>query len=276
MMSQSIAVPNTYGGTEGNSRSAFPFALSGVTARYQQVYDASQFSLATNGGWIYHLDFRPDGGSPSFYATVTNVEIHFSTTLRSPDRLSPIFSENIGSNDTLVFSGSFALGSLGAASPQPWYFNVGLNEVTFSKYFWYNPAVGNLLMDVRVYESASGGTLDAADTPGDGVSRVYAVPVDSTSGTTDSVGLVTLITMAPVPSLTASISNLGTTTNSIVIRWPTQPTTFVLQESSSLDSNAVWQNLPAVGGSNVVFKEYRIPVSSAGSNTFFRLAGPAP
>ena len=265
-MGQSIPIPNSCGGVEGNSSSSYPF-FSGFTVRYQQVYDASQFSAVTNGGWIYWLNFRPDGGTPSFGALVSNVEIHLSTTLRHPDGLSPLFSDNVGPDDATVFYGAVGLYSPAPSSPEG--FGIGYNQAQLTNYFWYNPTAGNLLLDVRIHTLISPfyiiPPMDAATNQG--VSSVYAAPVDATNGTIDTAGLVTLITIAPVPSLTACVS-----TNVFVLRWPAQPTTFILQKSSLLGSNAVWQSLPGVGGSNLVFKEYQIPLNSPGPPAFFRLA----
>src|SRR5713226_7554523 len=87
----------------GNTNSSLPFAYwSPFTVRYQQVYDASQFrtiangtindqiyfSAITNGGWISDVYFRGATGSGNFFATVSNVEIHLSTTSRTPGALS--------------------------------------------------------------------------------------------------------------------------------------------------------------------------------------------
>jgi hypothetical protein len=277
-VAQSFAIPNAYETVEGNSSSSYPFWDFGTnTVRYQQIYAASEFSNATNGGWIYQLNFRDDSERPydtyvGFNATLTNVEIRLSTTSRTPDGLSPVFSENVGIDQTLVFSNFLAMSSAWQAfqQPQPWDI-----EVQLSTAFWYNPAAGNLLMDLQIREGTDVRDFippfDAVDMSGDSVSRVYATSVDATSGTTDTVGLVTLITLAPIPSLRAYTSNFGTSTNYIAIRWPTHPTIFVLQSSTSLGPNAFWQTLPNVGGSNQVFQEYHIPVSSAGSNAFYRL-----
>ena len=275
VMSQSIAIPNSNLQTEGNSSSRYPFSLPGFTVRYQQVYDSSQFSLATNGGWIYWLIFRADGLSSGFTATASDIEIHLSTTKRSPDGLSPVFSENIGPDDDLVYSGSLNLGGpVSGDSPESWLLD--LNQITLSKYFWYDPRLGNLLLDVRAYQGVTSliPAMDAAAGLDNGVSSVTAFDVTATSGTTNASGLVTSITMAPVPTLQAYVSNFGTATNYIAIRWPAQPNGFILQQSDSLADDSAWQSLPGVGGPNLVFKEYRIPVASAGPAAFFRLVRP--
>jgi hypothetical protein len=262
------------GSVEGNTNSdRWPFStIETQTARYQQVYDASQFSQATNGGWIYQFYFRVDSQTGyQFHATLTNVEIHLSTTTKNSGTLSPVFSENVGADDTVVFSGPLHMFSVFSPFNQPQCWCI---PVSF-RLFPYNPAVGNLLMDVFVREGGSvfdrPPPFDAATPPAGGVSRVYADSVSATSGINDSLGLVTLVNIAHIPSLFAFQSNPGTKTNKIVIGWPTQPSNFVLQTSSSLFTNAVWQTVTNSGGAIADFQEYQIPVVSSASRGFYRL-----
>jgi hypothetical protein len=269
----------------GNTNSLLPFGYPNPsTIRYQQVYDASQFTNAanasgdgdlikyfsaiTNGGWISDVYFRAATYACPFVATVSNVEIHLSTTSRAPDGLSPVFSENTGPDDTLVFSGSFTVGSASCMGSQPYY----IDDVALSKNFWYNPRLGNLLLDVRVYQGARQiPPFDAAEIAGDSVSRVYAGSVNATSGTTDTTGLVTFFAMAPLPTLQAYV----TTTNYIVLRWLTQPTNFVLQQSALLGTNSSWQILPGSLSSNIETENYRVPITPGVGAGFFQLAIPA-
>jgi hypothetical protein len=276
----SVPVPNNLYTVDGNSNSTLPFGVSSAfSLRYQQVYDGSQFmgepqdgwitnlyAPVANGGWITDLFFRAEAHSCAFFATVSNVQIHLSTTQRPPDGLSPVFGENTGPDDTLVFSGSFTVGSESCmAGTEPF----DPDHVALSTNFWYDPRAGNLLLDVTVFQGVSGliPPFDAVDIDGDSVSRVYAGSVNATSGTTDTIGLVTLFGIAPIPALIAY-----TATNYIAIRWPTVPAGFVLQQSASLGSGALWQSLPGVGGTNPVYQEYHTSISSSGPRAFFRLA----
>lgn len=277
-------VPNSLYSVEGNTNSIYPFAVyMPYSCRYQQVYDASQFSLPsnvgayrdyfvamTNGGWISDLFFRFDGNSRGFSALVSNVEIHLSTTQRQPDGLSSVFSDNVGSDDAIVFSGSFYMMNSGVGSPEPYESHIPLNTS-----FWYNPQLGNLLLDVRIHDSS--GTpagIDAVNVMGDSVSSVYSPivfgstnGVNATSGTTDTTGLVTFFEMSPPPLLVAYVSNAPPANTYIVLHWIHQPAGFVLQESTSLGSNAAW--------STVVGADTPFVHSTAGSAAkFFRLARP--
>ena len=274
----------------GNTNSSLPFAYwSPFTVRYQQVYDASQFltiangttndqnyfSAITNGGWISDVYFRGIAGSGSFFATVSNVEIHLSTTPRTSGGLSQVFIENTGPDDTVVFSGSFTVGgdSMGL---QPYAYD----HVVLSKNFWYDPRVGNLLLDVRLYQGIGAviPPFDAVDFGGDSVSRIYAIStnvtsgVNATSGTTDTTGLVTFFAMAPLPVLQAYMSNAPPTNAYIVLGWYNQPTGFVLQGSTSMGSSAFWSTLLGVD-TNVDYRHFVYSVVGQPVQ-FFRLARP--
>jgi hypothetical protein len=170
--------------------------------RYQQVYDASQFSQAPNGGWITEIDFRVDSiaGYP-FSATLRNLQINLSTTAKVPDGLSPIFGANIGSDDTLVFGpGQLAMSSAFDGAPQA--FDI---KITLATPFLYNPTAGNLLLDVKNYEGADGlprfpPGFDAESITNDAISRIYADSVNAISATqVDTLGLVTQFQMNPIP-----------------------------------------------------------------------------
>src|SRR5204863_101 len=78
--------------------------------RVQQVYAASEFG--TGALAITSIRFRPDYfyGS-AFTATVANIQFNLSTTTRSPDRLSGIYAQNVGPDDTVVFSGALSVSS---------------------------------------------------------------------------------------------------------------------------------------------------------------------
>ncbi|HEV2392534.1 MAG TPA: hypothetical protein VG146_09245 [Verrucomicrobiae bacterium] len=249
--------------------------------RYQQVYNASLF---TNLGseFIYvttiWFSLSPNGigSQPSADPwTITNMQINLSTTSRSADGLSAILSDNVGTDDMVVlgptnynFPGGFP----------------GDRQVIFlSTPFRYNPAIGNLLVDVRIFNGA--GPLDthnpapsftAYDSPSDEISRVWSTNVASTvADGIDTVGLLSLIQLDPIPSLNAYTSFFGTPTNYIAIEWPTQPTVFVLQSTHDMFNPSGWQDVNTSGVfSNEFFQRYYFPAQSAGSGQFYRLVWP--
>ena len=142
--------------------------------------------------------------------TLPDIQINLSTTTRQPDDLSPLFLSNLGADDTVVFArGSLSLSSAVIGPYQgPKDFDVLIN---LQNPFIYDPAKGNLLLDVRNFQGGNlGFSLDAEATDGDGVSRVLtngAIPggVDSPVGTTantlSTLGLVTRFTVTPAAAV---------------------------------------------------------------------------
>ncbi len=125
-----------------------------------------------------------------------------SITSVADDALSTTFANNIGLNETIVYgSGPLSLSSSNtgpAGGPKD--FDV---IITLSTPFFYNPALGNLLIDVRNFSGGANGTqLDAVQATGDGVSRVGndSNANSATANFSDSVGLVTGFNFVPEPS----------------------------------------------------------------------------
>jgi phosphatidylinositol-3-phosphatase len=194
-----LVVPNQWSTAPADTGNLFPL-FSSMPIRYQQVFDAGQFArLNPGGGLINSIAFRGHGPGTPFTATVPQLQVNLSTTTKTPDGLSSTFADNVGANDTQVFSGPFqtAVTFTGDATN----FEVVIN---FTTPFYYDPAKGNLLLDVR---NTQGSTevppldqeLDATSAVGDSVSRVYNygdVTAD-TAGQTggldekDSSGLIT-------------------------------------------------------------------------------------
>ncbi|MGH8162750.1 MAG: alkaline phosphatase family protein, partial [Rhodanobacteraceae bacterium] len=194
-----LVVPNEYTTAQADTGSLFPL-FSDQPIRYQQVFAASQFGrFNPGGGLINRIAFRGHGPGIPFTGAVPQLQVNLSTTSRVPDGLSSVFADNVGSDDTQVFSG--ALATTVTFDGDPTHFEVVIN---FSTPFYYNPAHGNLLLDVRNIE---GGTevppddqeLDGTIAEGDSVSRVYnygdvSAPMAGQSGgvdENDSYGLVT-------------------------------------------------------------------------------------
>ena len=197
-------VPGGLANVEGNSRATEPF--NSTSFRFQQVFDASQFAFV--GGATARIDrisLRIDGASVHDVAlSFGGSSVQLSTTLRTPDGLSPIFADNRGSDGVTIWNGGLSLGGVAqpGAMPQNWPF-AGLIPV-FTP-FYYIPSHGNLLLDV----AASGGqpflpgSLDAHSVTGDSMSWVWSADGNSASGTLSTLGLVTRfdITVVPEPSV---------------------------------------------------------------------------
>src|SRR4051794_31169436 len=94
-----VYAPPSAQNTEGNSDNSYP--LSGDPIRYQQVFSATIFPGGNQR--ITQIAFRPDGpNGRAFATTLSNIEIHLSTTPKAPDKLSKTFAENVGGDDTII------------------------------------------------------------------------------------------------------------------------------------------------------------------------------
>jgi hypothetical protein len=194
-----LVAPNDWSTAQGDAGNLFPL-FSSKPMRYQQVFDAGQFSrLNPGGGLINRIAFRGHGPGVPFTANVPQLQVNLSTTSKTPDGLSSTFAENVGPNDTQVFSGPLQTAITFTGDPTNF-------EVTliFTTPFFYDPTKGNLLLDVR---NLQGGTevppndqeLDGTSANGDATSRVYnfgdasATGAGSTGGVDekDSYGLIT-------------------------------------------------------------------------------------
>jgi hypothetical protein len=194
-----IIVPNELAAAEGNVPSQF---LTGAyifaSVRYQQVFAGSQFSGV---GRITEIAFRPDAvhGIP-FSTTLSNVRIGLSTTLRAPDGLSATFADNVGIDDTVVFSGNLTLTSADVPGPdgtRAFDILIGLTTP-----FIYDPSLGNLLFDFQRDTSPLdpfGVSFNAHDQTGDSISRAYGSRTSLTAFNVDSTGLVARFTVTAVP-----------------------------------------------------------------------------
>ena len=164
--------------------------------RSQTVYGSTDFAgIAGPVLLITELSYSAPSwsGRVPIDVTVPSVEIRMSTTPKNPDGLSAVFSENIGPNQTVVYSG-----------PLHFY------ETEAEKYdihvpitpFLYDPAAGNVLVDIFNYAPISSRppdwVVDAAYRPGDSVSEVGGKATDS-SGFSGTGGVMVRFTYTPIP-----------------------------------------------------------------------------
>jgi PEP-CTERM motif len=199
-----IVVPNANTAATGGTDNRFPFLVTGGM-RYQEVYASSQFSAF--GGTpqlITEIDLR-NGVlvNEAFTATIPNITISLSTTAKAPDGLSATFANNVGPDNTLVYSGSLTLSSTNANGPGGTkVFDVAIK---FQTPFLYDPTKGNLLLDVDNLSGATSNVnadfFDAVNITGDPVSRLFGGEGNpgATSGSLDSLGLIAQFQFAAPP-----------------------------------------------------------------------------
>jgi hypothetical protein len=274
---------NGSGAIDGNSVLA-PFSTGdNRSSRYQQLNDASLFSmLPPGGGWIVNILVRGDPflgdphGGVSFYR-IPSVQLNLSTTTLSEGGLSTNFDENTGHNDTVVIARSQQFISFGGGGGGQSYFG---GPFFLNPPFYYDPAHGNLLFDFRVYQGGEavpffppgGARLDAFDRPGDGVSSVFAYGVGlPTSGAATSLGLATEFVVIPIPMLTVSLQS-----SNLLFRWVNQRGGFMLQQSAIIGLGANWQPAGGIVTTNGLYKEVILPLDPEAAARFFRLVLPSP
>ena len=201
-----VVVPGAQASVEGNANNGFPFnigAFSASSMRYQQGFAASQFSSLSGPALITQIAFRPDANAGAFVSTLSSIQINLSTTTANPNALSSTFASNVGADDTVVFGAGALTLSSSFTGPVggPKNFDI---IITLSTPFLYNPANGNLLLDVRNFGGGFTAQFDAEFGSGDGVSRGYFGNVNSATGSTDDLGLITRFTfesaVVPEPS----------------------------------------------------------------------------
>ena len=181
----------------GSSSGPFLFTQgNGPSVREQQVYAASSFlSLSTVPVSITELSFAQIPGFP-LDVNLSSIDIRLSTTQRAPDGLSSIFAQNVGADEAIAYSGSL-------------HFYIGTAEqygvhVQLQQPFLYTPQTGNLLLDVRNFQTLPGlpfmvGGLYANIVTGDPVSLVSALNVNATGGSPGTAGLLTRFTVTAIP-----------------------------------------------------------------------------
>jgi hypothetical protein len=201
---QNVVVPNGLTNVEGNTDNGFPFNITNfalTSQRYQQVYGSGDFSTLGGPRLITAITFRADGNVGfGFSSVLPSMQIHLSTTSAAVDGLSGVFASNVGADDAVVFNGPLPLASSASGGP-PHTFDI---VIALQTPFLYNPANGNLLLDVRNFLGGATTQFDADTTIGDATSRAYTNSnlsgVNSpTADAEDSFGLVTQFTFVSVP-----------------------------------------------------------------------------
>ena len=205
-----LPATQTYGDTS-NLLPLFPGV--GTALHYQQVYGASQFSaLAPGGENITEILFRVGADAAAradhgaFTTTIPAIEFTLSTTSATPDNLSSTFASNLGADAVVVYGAAgvgapLALASSGSVSGNPAPFDIA---VVLTTPFHYNPANGNLLLDIQNFGGAGSPTgiqLDGTLVNGDSVSRAYnfGSATAVTANNMNTLGVVTEFVTVPEP-----------------------------------------------------------------------------
>lgn len=136
-----IVVPTGLDSVEGDSMLGTPFTAP-FDVRSQSLYQANEFPGPL---LISQLAYRLDSGAGGLNITISDIQINLSTF--TGGTLDSIFANNVGLDETIVFNrGMLPVNMSGGGSPNP--FDLVIN---FDTPFFYNPALGDLLVDMRKF-----------------------------------------------------------------------------------------------------------------------------
>ena len=267
----------------GNTWAREPFALNELnltSCRYQQVYDAARFAaILPDGMTITQVLFNVDNEFPRGFNTVfPDIQVDFSVTPRGPDNLSTSFSDNLGTNTVTVFP----RGRLTMLSDGGGY--IIKPSISLAVPFFYNPAEGNLLLDIHIFlpnprpnPFGNPGVFDAFNSGSDSVSRVFSPDVNSPTGVADTIGLTTIFKVTPpaIPRLLFFVRSDSVATN-LAFRWFLGPVDYALQQSPVLGPGASWQPAGRLFYRDHEIIEVWVPLDPTATARFFRLVSPPP
>ncbi len=205
-----------------------------ASVRWLHIHDASQFGALSGPSFLTRFALRPDTILGQSGPRSLTLRVYASTTSRSVAGLSTTFAENFGTDNTLVFDGTVNLttGNL----PGPGNTRKFDYVFPFTTPFLYDPAAGNLVLDLQIEGDGSAVTFDTVS--GDSaIGRVFSF--GSSTATTGDIWAfphVTQFTFAPPPRVTIRMSQIDVCWNSI------SNLTYQVQYRSDLTTN-LWTSL---------------------------------
>ena len=107
LRAQVVVVPNALATNDGNGSGTSP--AGPASARWLHIHDASQFGALSGPSFLTKFAYRPDRVLDQSGPRSLILRIYASTTSRTVAGLSTTFSQNIGTNNTLVFDGTVNL-----------------------------------------------------------------------------------------------------------------------------------------------------------------------
>jgi hypothetical protein len=206
-----IVVPNANTSVVGNSTDttesgpAFDF-------RAQMLFGADQFASVGGPILIDQLSLRDAPGTGPNDFSMTLLNLYLSTSPKFPNTSGPLmsttFADNVGPDNTLVFSGPVTVSSPGCAGPAVCPFDININ---FTTPFLYNPTLGSLLLDLKVtgYSGVDGegDAVSFSGPNGGSVANVFSDGLNETTGGFDFGGDIFQLryTAAPEPAAGALV-----------------------------------------------------------------------
>lgn len=245
VLADSVVVPNIAVTTDSAFGSG---VLQAANYRHQSAYGSNHFPQDI-GLLITELRYRPDYFyGRAFTTTVANIQFNLSTTTRNPESLNSTFANNIGGDETVVFSGALTFSSrfIGPANG-PKEFDI---VVPLTTPFLYNPAAGHLLVDMKNFSGAPNASLVSGLRLGNDNASRLGNSITASSSTPDSaveaIQIVYIPTNQPPPPppppprvLRGPYVQNATMTN-IIVRWRTSSSTNSVVRFGLSDTGLVW------------------------------------
>ncbi len=190
---QTLVAPNEGALTDGPGAD-LPF-VNHMT-RLQNIYNGSQFSSSMpQGGIITQIAFRIDQSDRnSLSAVMPSLEIHMSTAPTFAQNISPVWANNVGQDETVVFPKGPIAFMVAAAKLGPNPFEL---RIPLPTSFFYDPRRGSLSIDLYLYAPADGNRL-LVDTSGTQVAAQIG-EIGAPTSVTTTAALVLQVGFIPVP-----------------------------------------------------------------------------
>ncbi|HUP81851.1 MAG TPA: hypothetical protein VM260_25090, partial [Pirellula sp.] len=196
-----LVIPNIYASVPGPGGGlSLPFTSN---SRWQQIYTASEFSAVPPGILeIKELRFRIDEEYPigtSFSTIARGTSIFISTTTKTFETATAVYSQNIGDNlfEALPRSDLQLIGSKQTSTS----FDIA---IPLPNHFLYDRTGGNLVIDIQV---AGGANLPLIDQQANLLGAAFSVggALDAPSGTKTRQAMITEIGFTSVPEPTTAV-----------------------------------------------------------------------
>lgn len=189
-------VPNGLQDTEGGASSDVPFGNDmncGDGIRYQQVINGDQVA----GGNIGALAFRLDGGqSDDGPFTYTGVRVALSSTEVSSTSMNLNFTDNVGIDNQVVFSGDINVDPTSTAmNPNPFDFEIPVDDP-----FPFDPSSSNLLVDITIEGCPNASFFLDAVSGNDDTLGLFANDKDNIGGIFVNGLVVEMVSSTPPPT----------------------------------------------------------------------------
>jgi hypothetical protein len=233
-----------------------------------RIYDASQFGALSGPSLLTQFAQRPDTSPGPAGPRSPRVRIYASTTKRAVANMSTTFAENLGTNTTLIFDGTSRLTTANLPGPgDTRKFDIVVFDILFPSTtpFLYDPAAGNLLLDLQI-SSGSGLAIRSDAVSGDPTVGDLVGFGSPTAAVGDfTLADVTQFTFESPPLATIRASQVEVCWNSI------SNLTYQVQYRSDLTTN-IWISLVNCFRSTGALSCISDPVPLGQPQRFYRVA----